>query len=83
MNDQTPPSTADLKGSHRLFYILRLWQAEGQRFSDWRASLESPVTGQRIGFASLELLFGYLINQCEYTVEPQDATDIEGGQLYG
>ena len=75
MNDQTPPSTADLKGSHRLFYILRLWQAEGQQGSDWRASLESPVTGQRIGFASLELLFGYLIDRCEYPVDTQETAE--------
>lgn len=46
----------DKRRPHRS-YLLRLWQAEG---SAWRASLESPHTGERHGFASLEALFAFL-----------------------
>jgi len=42
------------------------------RGSDWRASLENPETGQRIGFSGLEQLFVYLMDRCEGTNEAQD-----------
>lgn len=45
-------------------YLLRLWSAETTD-QCWRASLEDPRTGQRIGFASLEQLFAYLMEQVE------------------
>ena len=45
-------------------YLLRLWRAETLD-QGWRASLEDPRTGQRIGFASLEQLFAFLIEQVE------------------
>ncbi len=45
-------------------YLLRLWRAETPD-QDWRASLEDPRTGARIGFASLELLFAFLMEQVE------------------
>jgi hypothetical protein len=43
-----------------LAYMLRLWQAGGNDRTAWRASLESPHTGERQGFSSLELLFAFL-----------------------
>jgi hypothetical protein len=43
-----------------LAYMLRLWQASDQDGSVWRASLESPHTGERHGFSNLELLFAFL-----------------------
>ena len=61
MNDKIQPSTSDLKNPQRLSYLLRLWQTDGLPGSNWQASLEIPETGQRIGFASLEQLFGYLM----------------------
>ena len=43
-----------------LSYLLRLWQSgDGDRLA-WRASLESPQTGERRGFASPDELFEYL-----------------------
>jgi len=49
-------------------YLLRIWQtkltATGQII--WRASLEDPRTGDRLGFATLEQLFAYLIEQTEH-----------------
>jgi hypothetical protein len=43
-----------------LAYMLRLWQTGIGEGSVWRASLESPHTGERQGFASLEMLFAFL-----------------------
>ncbi|MFN8495845.1 MAG: hypothetical protein U0350_50095 [Caldilineaceae bacterium] len=53
-------------------YMLRLWRAgnppmAGQTAS-WRASLESPHTGECIGFGSLAELFSFLqeeVERCE------------------
>jgi len=45
-------------------YLLRLWRAETLD-QGWRASLEDPRTGERIGFASLEQLFAFLMEQVE------------------
>ena len=46
-----------------LAYMLRLWQVDGEGGPTWRASLESPHTGERRGFASLEALFAFLAEQ--------------------
>ena len=47
-------------------YLLRMWR-EGQADEPWRASLQSAVTGERQGFASLDDLFGYIRSQVEAT----------------
>jgi hypothetical protein len=41
-------------------YLLRLWQTSNAGELVWRASLESPHTGQRHGFANLDALLAYL-----------------------
>ena len=50
-------------------YLLRLWRADGtagkEVFDTWRASLESPQTGERIGFGAVEELFAYLRQEME------------------
>jgi hypothetical protein len=50
-----------------LSYLLRLWQeSDGSLYEDaplWRASLESPRTGEVVGFASLDDLFDFLRGQ--------------------
>jgi hypothetical protein len=51
-------------------YILRLWRTESCDLS-WRASLENPRTGERIGFESLERLFAFLMEQVEHDSERQ------------
>lgn len=51
------------KDRHRV-YLLRMWRAKS-RDPGWRASLEEPRSGQRIGFASLEQLFAFLMEQAE------------------
>ena len=46
-------------------YMLRLWRSECQGRWQWRASLESPHTGERLLFSHLEQLFVFLSEQCE------------------
>ena len=45
--------------------ILRLWRDEQTDGHTWRASVEIPETSRRIGFASLEHLFAFLLDFCE------------------
>jgi hypothetical protein len=46
-------------------YMLRLWRSESQGRRQWRASLDSPHTGERQMFSHLEQLFAFLSEQCE------------------
>ena len=62
----------DLKDQHHISYLLRLWRSEGLRDAGWRASLEIPETGKRLGFASLEQLFAYLMDLIESNGDVQD-----------
>ncbi len=60
------PRDAGGKSGDRLRYIsylLRLWQTESDEGFVWRASLERPQSGERLGFASLADLCAYL--ECE------------------
>ena len=41
-------------------YLLRLWQTSDKHKQIWQASLESPGSRERQGFASLEDLFDFL-----------------------
>jgi hypothetical protein len=41
-------------------YLLRLWRVKVKAQTIWRASLEFPHTGERLGFADLEALYRYL-----------------------
>jgi hypothetical protein len=43
-----------------LSYLLRLWSVRIAGDTVWRASLESSLTGERRGFASLEGLYDFL-----------------------
>ena len=46
-----------------LSYVLRLWRTDGH----WRASLIDPLTGERVGFASLDLVIAFLKRQMDRT----------------
>lgn len=41
-------------------YLLRLWLTREGDGPIWRASLESPSTGERLGFPDLEHLYSFL-----------------------
>jgi hypothetical protein len=58
-----------------LAYMLRLWQVDGEGQLTWRASLESPHTGERHGFASLEALFAFLVAQTSRPANSQEIAD--------
>lgn len=47
----------------RLAYLLRLWPVQEAGQTVWRASLENPHTGEKLGFATLERLFAFLEDQ--------------------
>ena len=50
-------------------YMLRMWQdssdegLSSSKEAAWRATLQSPRTGERVGFASLDDLFDFLKGQ--------------------
>jgi hypothetical protein len=50
-----------------LSYLLRMWQEDSGSPPLWRASLERPQTGERLGFASLVDLFIFLENETRST----------------
>lgn len=58
-----------------LSYLLRLWQADAPGQDprpgppEWRGSLESSLTGERLGFANLEELFVFLQRQTGMAAE--------------
>ena len=45
-------------------YMLRLWRTEYKGQWQWRTSLESPHTGERQSFTSLEQCFTFLCDLC-------------------
>jgi hypothetical protein len=46
-------------------YLLHLWRAKWQGQWQWRASIESPRTGERQVFAGLQQLLAYLVEKCD------------------
>jgi hypothetical protein len=64
-------NTTEDPGEHRDYvsYLLRMWQdssdEEPSRSKEavWRATLQSPSTGERVGFANLDDLFDFLKGQ--------------------
>ena len=60
------------KSPYYLSYLLRLWGADQDA---WRASLESPMTGERHGFASLKDLFAFLQAQADDPAGPTPKRD--------
>jgi hypothetical protein len=55
---------ANERGNYQA-YMLRLWQDQVEDGMVWRASLESPYSGERLGFASLEALCDFLRQRAE------------------
>ena len=53
-----------------LSYLLRLWQSGRKDKAVWRASLENPMTGERLGFASLKELCAFLETQAKEMERP-------------
>jgi hypothetical protein len=69
-------------------YLLRMWRANGEGEAAWRASLEDPRTGERIGFASMEKLFVFLRQQAgmsptQVTIEVSEQTSVKVARTFG
>ena len=64
-------------------YLLRLWQVDEAENAPWRASLESPQTSERRGFASLADLFTFLENEVCQVAQGQTAPNMgeKGGDI--
>ena len=60
-----------------LAYMLRLWQVNREGCLLWRASLESPHTGERWGFADVAQLLAFLREKTDTRVD-DDAQPDEG-----
>jgi hypothetical protein len=60
--------------SDYISYLLRVWWSNGGKTA-WRASLESPHTGERIGFASLDELFVFLRQQTGVVSDSEDSRE--------
>jgi len=65
-------------------YLLRLWQVEAEEDAPWRASVESPQTGERQGFASLAELWAFLEKEIGEAVQAQFVADRgeKGGDIH-
>jgi hypothetical protein len=61
-------------------YLVRLWQVKGDEAAFWRASLESPVTGECHGFASLEALFEFLEDQANSSKPAGQAAGLQAAE---
>jgi len=58
-----PDSVVEKKATEQqpyLAYMLRLWQVQDGAKSVWRVSLESPHTGERLVFATMDLMVAFL-----------------------
>ena len=64
-------------------YLLRLWQVEEGENAPWRASVESPQSGERRGFAGLAELFTFLEKKTREIMRDSTASnrDEEGGDI--
>jgi hypothetical protein len=66
-----------------LSYLLRLWQESPGEPPLWRASLERPQAGDRLGFASLVDLFDYLAKETGTSPPGSQRSDENGYQPPG
>jgi hypothetical protein len=67
-------------------YLLRLWRDDDatpahdrQDDAPWRASLECPHTGQRMGFSGLDALFEHLRRECAPRRQSKVSSAVETG----
>jgi hypothetical protein len=69
-----------MSGKQRRYisYLLRLWQTEREGALVWCASLESPATGERRGFAGMADLYAFL-GQETAPLDRDDAQSLVGG----
>jgi hypothetical protein len=54
-------------------YLLRLWREKSSGLVQWRASLQDPHSGQRVGFAHLDGLVAFLRERTGCVPPTEDA----------
>jgi hypothetical protein len=60
-----------------LSYLLRLWLVQNHEGYVWRCSLENVQTGERHGFAGLEVLCEFLCEKIAPIPEGDGADDVD------
>jgi hypothetical protein len=62
------PKGVNMHNEHTSYisFILRLWPTVSNQTCIWRATLEHPDTGKRVGFASLDELCIFLQQQTRH-----------------
>jgi hypothetical protein len=55
-------------------FLLRIWQEKNKSRLTWRASLENPRDGERLGFSDIQSLLGFLT---EITGNDQSWDDVD------
>ena len=60
-----------------LSYLLRLWRMKGSAGA-WQGSVESPQSGERLGFGSLDELFAFLREQTDTMPDIEEAKSSVG-----
>jgi hypothetical protein len=67
-----------------LAYLLRVWCTDTPQGPAWRASLESPHTGERQSFATLRALFTFLEATTRLAIPPTgtDTPDVDDPSKY-
>ena len=59
-------------------YLLRLWRETGSASTRWRASLQDPVSGHRVGFAHLDELVAFLRERTGLAAPVEDLAKAHG-----
>jgi len=56
-------------------YLLRLWRERGSASIYWRASLQDPHSGERMGFTQLDELVAFLREQTGLAPRAEDLAE--------
>ena len=62
-------------------FMLRLWQEPAEAGPVWRASLESPHSGELLGFANLEALCEFLKLRIDQPVQRSQSVENSAAEL--
>lgn len=62
-------------------YLLRLWLEDEGSKPAWRASLDDPRSGERLGFPSLQALFAFLEKQVSQGEPEKSEAHPEGAEM--
>ncbi len=78
MNRRTGKQAHEARAGLYRSYLLRIWRTPEDESGCCRASLEDPQSCERVGFASLEELFVFLLRQAEGRAFPVSDSCIAG-----